>query len=279
MDITTDWQSLPGSMGDEHIFAVGDIHGEAGVLQRALDHVASVEKQAPSHFISLGDLIDRGEEGIRATNLAFDAQRLAGVDKATVLPGNHELMLMDGLRFARANMPEDAMFMLENWLRNGGLAVVDEAGIPLNKNFDVSNLEDMVRDQFPADYEATLYSQSHVKSGDLIFVHAGLDASGDNESFLEFDQHGGYNNWAWIRDGFLNFRGGWDDDKKLVVVHGHTPCIGIEIHNRDHLERTDIDLVGSHRRINLDVGTGKATTQVVVAEFLNGQYRLTLVQA
>ncbi len=92
------------------------------------------------------------------------------------------------------------------------------------------------------------------RSGDLLFVHAGVNPRFGLEAFLaapwnmplarlDEDRH-----WAWVRWPFLNHRPGPDGFGGLFVVHGHTP--------------NDAGRASSHEeqiaryRLNLDAGSG-----------------------
>ena len=102
------------------IFAIGDVHGQADTLEAVLSAIKAVPRTADvRRLVFIGDLIDRGPASLRAIALTQRARELAGVEDVVALPGNHELMLLDGI---------DAPQMhISDWLDNGGDAVIEEA--------------------------------------------------------------------------------------------------------------------------------------------------------
>jgi hypothetical protein len=56
--------------------------------------------------------------------------------------------------------------------------------------------------------------------GNILFVHAGLDPTAEPSEFLNQSRFGAVNecHWAWIREPFLEWTGGWGDCKKWIVV-------------------------------------------------------------
>ena len=92
------WKILPAHAADAQVFAIGDVHGQADTLAATLDAIASVPRShLVRRLIFLGDLIDRGPQSLAAISLYKSAGDLAMVDDVILLPGNHELMLLDGI--------------------------------------------------------------------------------------------------------------------------------------------------------------------------------------
>lgn len=116
----TAWRPLPCRGPEAQLFVIGDVHGQAGALGAALDEIGRIPGTGlPRRLVFLGDLIDRGPDSLGAVRLAMGAADRAKVDAVTLLPGNHELMLIDGLL-----APQEFM---GDWLDNGGDAVIREA--------------------------------------------------------------------------------------------------------------------------------------------------------
>ncbi len=291
----TDWKPLPGSSGYRHTFAIGDVHGKLSVFRRALELVASLPRisDLSSHLILLGDLNDRGEDSLKCIDLGLEAEKFAKVDEKTYLIGNHEIFLHEAI------VGDD--FDMQCWYKNGGNAVLDELEredgyASLSKFKDIRRA---LKTRLPGAFFDYMQSgNSHVREGDLIFVHAGIDPAVDQEVFL------GNKNlrdapWAWIRDDFMANTGGWDWLGNQVVVHGHTPIEHddgssgfqalsdrIDAFRRGEVYAPDFsfedpaacDVIETHRRVNLDTGCGKFCQELVVGEFANDQYRLHLVE-
>ncbi|MBU1278031.1 MAG: metallophosphoesterase, partial [Alphaproteobacteria bacterium] len=76
------WRDLPGSLPEDiDIFAIGDVHGQAELLEQVLGEIKNTPREAHKrHLVFLGDLIDRGPASIRAVDLAMRAGQLADLD-------------------------------------------------------------------------------------------------------------------------------------------------------------------------------------------------------
>lgn len=89
---------------DQRVFVVGDIHGELSLLHAQLKKV-NFDYQNDL-LISVGDLVDRGEDSLGCLELInepwFQAVR-----------GNHEDMMIQSVKYRNMNYMED-------WFRNGG---------------------------------------------------------------------------------------------------------------------------------------------------------------
>lgn len=272
---------LPGISGDEQIFAIGDIHGQSETLAKALDDIALRKRSgAPTRLIFLGDIIDRGPGSLASLDLVQNAADLARVDHVTRLIGNHEIMFLAALEKPDPNM--------KYWLRSGGFAMAAEIlGHDTGFPDSYQGIADLIKERIPEEIKLISTFEDNHKSGDLLFVHGGIAPFLDIDAFLAQDRfHGaglglgpsGFeDHWAWIRDDFLYHEDGWGDEKRLVVVHGHSPGnYGKKLQADDDL--TAFDLVDSHRRINLDAGSS-AHDQAILFEYERDQYRLDLVQA
>ncbi len=302
--MNSEWKPLPaGTMmdPDAQIFGIGDIHGEAGALQAALNHVKDTPKAANSTLVFTGDLIDRGPSSMECMRMAWDSVEMTGVNQRIVLPGNHELMMFEALQETKD--PNSMGLALYHWVRNGGVDVFTEvaerAGPFLDNADGIAKTEACI----PEGMKEHLLSHTHWRHENLMFVHAGLLPGAPLETFLGQPHLGvSGDHWAWVRDKFLDVREtkGWGDESNLVVIHGHTPAISVTDSEAEqawkemwaHIKETPgtdpataiykllgtvsfYDQVDTHRRINLDSGCGKTTAPVPVVEFLNNQYRIT----
>ena len=259
--LTSDWVDFPdGTRANGQVFAIGDVHGRADLLEGLLAHIEALpapEAAMPRHLVFLGDLIDRGPENLRAIRLAMDAT-LDG-RPAVILPGNHEGMLFDALQ---GPISSGAFHM---WYENGGHALVDELSVRPAETMPM--LRARVRDALPEGFLDLLKAApTHFRSGDLLFVHAGIlpppflakndrpHPVGSLEDFLA--QPIGealHMHWAWVREPFIGWTEGWDPGRRQVVVHGHTIECRAPIEDTGALTR-GVDFVAERRRINLDLG-------------------------
>lgn len=234
---------------EEEIFAIGDVHGYADQLADVLAAIAASKRQAPRRrLIFLGDLIDRGPASLRAMDIAIDARKLAKADLVTSLWGNHESMLAGGIDVNLSH--GDRLDFLECWLRNGGVKVLSELGVrPERLGVDYA-LADALGEQRVAFLRDRV---SHILSGDVLFVHAGLPPRQTLEDLfarpwntplelLDEDAH-----WLWTRWPFLLPEGHPKGlHAHLFVVHGHTT---------PHHDPTSASQQAQMGRLNLDGGT------------------------
>jgi len=264
------WRPLPCRGPDAQLFAIGDVHGQAGAFAAALDAIAAVPGMGrPRCLVLLGDLIDRGPDSLGAIRLAMEAADLARVDEVIRLPGNHELMLVDALL--------DPQEFMMDWLDNGGGAVIREAD-PQCSGGTRAELAAIARAAIDPEFLSLMISgPTFHRAGDLLFVHAGLAPGEAAEAFLEQGRFGAYGeHWAWIREPFLDWEHGWGPDRSWVVVHGHTPAMTAAGELSDF--EGAADRVGTHRRLCLDAGPAYRLPQVGWAEFAPDRYRVGLAR-
>jgi serine/threonine protein phosphatase 1 len=260
-----EWAPLSARGPQTQVFAIGDVHGQADLLEAALVEIRGVPRSATlRRLIFLGDIIDRGPASLRAVELVGEAAELAGVDDVVLLPGNHELMLLDGL--------DAPMMYITDWLDNGGDSVIQEAdpGCTARKLVDLAEIaRAAVGDAF---LHRVRTGPTWHAEGDLLFVHAGVDPHQDIATFLHKprllamdDDH-----WAWIREPFLDWKKGWNG---RVIIHGHTPAIRRPCDHKAFAE--EADRISTQRRLCLDAGAA-FLPQLGWAEFRADDYRLCL---
>lgn len=265
MKIWTEWRPFPGCLPNEQIFIIGDVHGRGGVLEMALSAIAETPRSAPRRrLVSLGDLIDRGPANLYAIEAVLGGRDTAVVDQVDLLPGNHELVLLDAV--------EDPTWV-HFYADIGGLALIDELD-PKAEAKTAPDVSRMLRERLPDGFlDRVRAAPSHLRIGDLILVHAGLYPTLDPDVQGRFLSQGRIGDlkehWAWIRDPFLDWEGGWDPDRRVVVLHGHTSAVRGAVHPDQYFEAAD--RVDTHRRLNLDAGSA-GCEQVAVAELRGGEH-------
>ncbi len=250
------WRNLPGDIPEGvEVFAIGDVHGQAGLLEEVLNEVRETPREAPiRHLVFLGDLTDRGPESIRAVDLAMRAKELAAADVLHVLPGNHDIILLLTL--------EDPKY-LDFWVRLGGDKVMAEVGIS-EATHSWREISVKLKSVLHPDYlQAIASGPTHLYLGDLLFVHAGIHPLQNRATFLGLSRRfiGMEDHWANIRHTFLTYNKGWDLDdpdperrkrRPTVVVHGHTPALRQDLVSADDLQVCDG--VEDYRTVALDIG-------------------------
>lgn len=218
------------------IYAIGDIHGRADLLEILIDRIKSDSAALPEgtqvQIVFLGDYIDRGLQSRRVIDF-FLGDELDDFE-TVFLMGNHEEAL---LRFF-----DDEDFG-KQWVRYGGGETLYSYGFqPPNSRASLSSHESMAaaqeawrrvwegfREKLPEDHLEFYRSLKHYHiEGDYLFVHAGLRPDVSLEEQTQRDM-------LWIRDEFLDDSGQFQH----LIVHGHTPTEGI---------------VYDGRRIGLDTG-------------------------
>lgn len=260
-------------VGAEETFAIGDVHGRADLLDRALDAIAAVPP-APGRtrrLVTTGDYIDRGPEGVRAIDILMGAEARLGFP-VTCLSGNHEQMLLATLD---EDLPPHRCEEISSiWLGNGGLSVISELvqlGHALRPLTQAAVAAALGPDRIA--FLRGLALSHRPEGGDVLFVHAGLHPDVPTEEFLSAgrlrpfasDRFRESLDPCWIRGPFLSHRPsefGQVGHHGLFVVHGHTP--------QDGLDRSQ-DFHVSHDRINLDtyaVGTGRLRVARLVGNVL-----------
>jgi serine/threonine protein phosphatase 1 len=261
--------SLPLSVSPEaEIFAVGDIHGRTDLLAALLDEAAREPKLRDKRVIVfLGDLIDRGPDSLGAIDLAAEAKRRIGADEEIALMGNHEAMMRLALDFETPL--DDAIDALETWIANGGDRTMAEL---LKTKEPPRYLDDMLteaRASAPPRVQAWLSPlRASWRSGEILFVHAGVNPRIELEAFLaapwnipltklEEDHH-----WAWVRRPFLDHRPGPGGFSGYFVVHGHTP--------NDARPKVSHEEQIAGYRLNLDAGS--AMTGIAKMAIIRGRH-------
>ena len=264
-----DWKKFPGSTGNDRIFAIGDVHGQANALKLALKNIADTPRCGRDrHLIFTGDIIDRGPANLECIDLIMNAAEIADVDKVDFIVGNHELMFLEAVR--------DPVWSMSLWSKNGGMALIDECDPDhyVHKRDDIAQMLSQKLSDFISFLDD---ARNHLFVEDLLFVHAGIHPNMDIEEFLAQDRTAIHEeHWAWIRQPFLHAEGPWKGHEALTVIHGHTPHnFGKWVDPAEVAEH--FDMTETHGRICLD-GGAMSRGQLVMLEAVDGNYRLSLQQ-
>jgi serine/threonine protein phosphatase 1 len=217
------------------IYAIGDIHGRADLLDETLARVdadlATYPDCDPLH-VFLGDYIDRGPAS-RAVIDRLIERRMT--HKTICLKGNHEGYMLDFLR-----TPE----VLSEWQHLGGLETILSYGIRPSINAHSAKQLELSRAlnvALPDPHRRFLQSlRLSFTCGDFFFAHAGVKPRVPLNRQKEEDL-------LWIRDDFLLC----EEDHGKIIVHGHSPVTAPDIR---------------HNRVNIDTGayaTGRLTCLLI----------------
>ena len=205
------------------IYAIGDVHGRADLLDRLLSRIDAdliTRPTARAIHVFLGDYIDRGPN---SKEVLDQLVRRAKHFELVCLKGNHEAFLLNFL---------DNPAVLTEWRQYGGLETLMSYGLSPSMNPDPltqSQLAVELDHVLPEDHRQFLSRlQLSFACGDFFFAHAGIRPSVPLMQQQEKDL-------LWIREEFLLC----EEDYGKIVVHGHTPVKQPEVRSN---------------RINIDTG-------------------------
>lgn len=212
------------------IYAIGDIHGYANVLDRMHDVISFdlIEDQPEQvHIVYLGDYIDRGPDSKGVIDrLIHRRDRGDGIQK-TFLLGNHENGMLEFLRD-----PEGEVGGL--WTQWGGMEAMESYGITFEGGVilpaELTKASAALKQKMGLEHERFLNEcELSLEIGDYVFAHAGVDPSKPLSQQSKLDL-------IFNREPFMS----WPQKMGFMVVHGHT----IESHQ---------PTIKQHR-INVDTG-------------------------
>ena len=201
------WRECPNARLPEglRIYAIGDIHGAATMLDKLLaliDDDIAADPPARVSEVFLGDYVDRGPDcaGVlrRLREVRADRERIH-------LMGNHEQAMIDALGNGT---------LMSRWLAFGGEATLASYGIDVRQWLhDPQALQPMAQAVIPEEDLVLLgrLTSSH-QVGGVVFAHAGIRPG---VALGEQALH----DLLWIREDFLDHEG----PLPAFVVHGHTP--------------------------------------------------------
>jgi serine/threonine protein phosphatase 1 len=249
----------------ETVFAIGDVHGCAAELGALLKSIAGLAGEAKGRrrLIYLGDMINRGPDSAGVLELWARNEEAHGVDHVDRLMGNHEIMMMLTVVGGPHAHKAETMWLSK---RMGGHILLDELAARAGRaapHADQALLHDALGEMVVHRLQGM---RSHVRLGNTVFVHGGLDPHADQDEFLGrpwliFTEA----RWAWINHGFLDWKQGFGG---TLVVHGHTPPdkhTAISGMEDPHLFEGD--------RLGLDGGSAR-TGIVTGAQIEDGRYRI-----
>jgi serine/threonine protein phosphatase 1 len=184
------------------IFAIGDIHGRADLLDTLHAAVDAARSQLSGRVLEvyLGDYVDRGPYSAETIELLLSRERHR---ELILLRGNHEAMLQQFL---------DADLELRDWARFGGLQTLLSYGVQPSQWRTPADCRAQLRAVIPPAHSTFLRTLlDWAWLGDYFFVHAGIRPGVRLEAQTARDG-------CWIRDDFLRDR----RNHGAIVVHGHT---------------------------------------------------------
>ncbi|WP_424934468.1 metallophosphoesterase family protein [Amaricoccus macauensis] len=229
---------------DERIYAVGDIHGRVRLLERMLERIeadiAAQQDDRRSRIVFLGDYIDRGDQAREVLDTLVRLRAEFKAAELVFLRGNHEDALLSFLADPSKG---------SNWLHFGGLQTLVSYGLTPPKSAvvqldELERLREGLEKVIGPHWEFLEATERLLRSGDVVFVHAGLDPACPLEAQSD-------DALLWGRSDFL-IEGGVSG---LRVVHGHY---------------ADAEAVVTPRRVCIDTGayySGRLTAARLDSDF------------
>jgi serine/threonine protein phosphatase 1 len=191
------------------LYVVGDIHGYADQLDRALALIET-DGGRDASVVFLGDYTDRGPDSKGVIDRLIKGQ--AEGRNWTVLKGNHDRMFtwfMEDIPRQEPYLPIDLTWQHE---RLGGLTTLASYGVDVSGRPRLFELHAQARALVPPAHIEFLSSRPLTYQTDALFIcHAGIRPRVALDRQSEQDL-------LWIRQGFI------DDDTAhpKLIVHGHT---------------------------------------------------------
>ena len=200
------------------IYAIGDIHGRADLLEKLLEQIRTDADGEPDSaiLIFLGDYVDRGLEA-RAVIERLLALRDDPAFEPRFLKGNHEHAMLE---FMKDSSTAPA------WLAFGGAETLYSYGVrapaAIPSPDELRRTAEALRAALPRDHLGFLKElELVIRYGKYVFVHAGLRPGRSLEEQVEDDL-------LTIREPFMRSQRKWP----FVVVHGHTPEPNVHVDER-----------------------------------------------
>ena len=247
-----------GAKTENRVAVITDVHGRYEEFARAVE---AIERKAETRLILLGDLIDRGPDSKGCLRLARELEEGSDFTEVVILPGNHEEMMLKGA---------DDEYHADLWLGNGGIVMLREFGWDMNAA--TMALPRQVIRRLGGELPL------HVKDGQLLFVHAGIDpryraAGRHRDAFAAGEPLG--QGPLWVRHEFLSMSGGHTgpDGEPVTVVHGHT---SLRIPAPGKILAKIRAVADVHKRFGLDT-TG--TPYLALAEMEGDAARVRVIDA
>lgn len=187
-------------------FVISDIHGNYEKYCEMLD---IIELEDDDVLYVLGDVMDRGENGIRIL------QDMMVRPNVIPILGNHDLIAWQCLKWLVQEITEDTIKNMDGYI----LQMIDEwfklGGDPTIREFVTLTVQER-RDVIDYLGEFRMYEEVNIQGKDYVLVHGGFEYENfDAEKYLdEYDLH----ELVWAR---INVNEEYFPDK--YIVFGHTP--------------------------------------------------------
>ncbi len=221
------------------IYAVSDLHGYP--LEKFTDKLKEINFGEDDFCYVLGDVIDRGKDGIRLLKW------IMGKSNVQMLLGNHEKMMLDS-EFLFSEITDESIDTLtqeklaaySTWMANGGIVTLE--ALRKEKPEAVKDIYDFLK-------ELPLYEAVSTEDHDYILTHSGLGNFSKTKRLSQYSEK----ELLWTRP---------DIDTKyfdngIITVFGHTPTVNYGKEYENNIIKTDT-------WINIDTGAGHGFEPTVI---------------
>lgn len=220
------------------IYVTSDLHGYP--LQKLLDFLALVGFGKDDFLYILGDVIDRGPDGVKIL------QWIMKQPNVQLLLGNHEAMMLSCetalFDFSLHAMSRLGSARLGLWLSNSGEVTFNALSALRDSEVDAILRFLHNREQVP------LYKELNVNNKKFVLVHGGLEGFKKQRPLADYEERA----IIWTRpDLWTRY---YDD---ATVIFGHTPTVFFGDQYTGKLLRTDT-------WIDVDVGVGLGLPPVLL---------------
>lgn len=189
------------------IYAVSDLHGYP--LDGFLSLLSKADFCDNDFLFVLGDVIDRGEDGIKILEYLLDKPNMQ------FILGNHEAMMLSCSFITEKvtdefleRLDDTGLRLVQSWLDNGAAPTVRALGQLAKTNpGQAEAIFDYLRD-------APLYDTVTVGNNDFVLTHAGLGGYSPGKKLAEYSDR----ELIWNRP---DSRERYSD--RFFTVFGHTP--------------------------------------------------------
>lgn len=191
------------------IYAISDLHGYP--LEGFLSLLSKAGFCDDDFLFILGDVIDRGEDGIRILEYLLDKPNMQ------LILGNHEAMMLSCSfvtdviteNFLK-RLDETKLCLLQNWLGNGATPTIKALGkLAGTKPEQVEAIFDFLRD-------APLYDTVTAGDRDFVLTHAGLGNFAPGKKLSQYTDRELIWNRPSLEDQYSD---------RFFTVFGHTPTV------------------------------------------------------
>lgn len=213
------------------IYAVSDLHGYS--LDKFVAKLKEVNFSENDICFVLGDVIDRGKDGIRLLKWIMAHPWIR------MIMGNHEKMMLES-EFIFSEITDESIAELSgeklsaysNWMANGGSVTLE--ALRKESPDTIKSIFDFIR-------ELPLFDAVSTEENDYILTHSGLGNFSKTKRLSQYSEDELLWNRPHIDTKYF--------DNGIITVFGHTPTInyGKEYENR---------IIVTPTWMNIDTGAG-----------------------